>query len=372
MMHRPTLERNNWIVAVRALSQRRGSLGRSATPVHDEPVVDLLPSTRPTADLGSGAACVAVAVSNVTEEIITAAMRSSGQKYDVVQFEYDEILGFSSNDDDLYQLYLDSVKQAFWHSQSSTVVGYGTENSGTSMSMWGTPLEVEGDRGQTGAVVVRRHGGLFLKSVTHLLSLVYSQHQTNLTGSPTRNTRDGTANPPERLSCSFMAVGAHEVTDLLAVPNGGRHHHHHRRSSPGPRTGRSSGKKTRKPKQHLPPPLRTVAKHDRTEIPHLTEHTIDDVQRAGRLLSQAFDALDDHTLVRTKQRALQEKKLKRALKTGPSSTFRRGSTVAREDVQHVDVVCRLHVDRPSLGGGGGGRTRERTTLTFVVMSDVSR
>jgi hypothetical protein len=348
------LERHSWRVCISASSKRRGTqmlptlLNGDDGPVGNEPVVDVVTANNNGNNMSKGnvkeeliasggVAEIAVAVSDITGEVLTATSKQMGLTYDVLRFEFDEILGFSSSDDDLYNIFTNSVDQSYFNSQSTTVVGYGG-NKLKSLSLWGTPLEVDGEAGQIGRVVVRRHGGLFLRTVTKLLSHI-SQKRTEVVTKGGDSIGAGGKVPSttiERLSCSFMAIGTHNITDLFASERGGH-------------------------------PLRAVAKDNHTNITHLSEHSIDNMQRAINLLSSAFDVLDDQTLQTSKNQELREKRRKRALKTGPSASFRRGSAAARDEAQHVDIVCRLHIDREVCGS----QKIKRTTITFVEMSEES-
>ena len=316
------LELNNWNVSIRTISHRRATTKFTTsddTPIHDEPVVDVLPAAN-----NNTSAVVAVAVSDITGQVLTATAKENGlSSYEILRFEYDNVLDFSSSDDDCHALYSKSIDQAFWNKQSSTVVGYG---NGSEVSLWGTPLEVDGEAGQTGRVVVRRHGGLFLNTVTQLLGNI--ARSRGVDGVLHHNEQQGDV----RLTCSFMAVTAHDMTDLLAT-------------------------------NKTAPTLRTVANETCTDVTHLSEHSIDENGRASSLLSRAFEALDTNSLSTGKNTRLNSEKRKRALKTGPSSNFRRGSTILRAEILHPDLIIKLHLNHT--------KGLSRTTLTFVEMSSLN-
>ena len=350
---------NAWHVYIRAVSNRRGTKqwptlsDHDAVPAGDEPVVDVLATN---SDGTPSSAVVAFAVSDITGEVLTATSKQLGLSYEIVRFEYDDVLGFSSTDDDLHALYSFSVDQAYRCGTSTSVVGYGDSadiNDSAALSMWGVPLEVDGEEGQTGRVVVRRHGGVFLRAVSQLLGTI----------ARTRNELDGSniINEDVRLTCSFMAVTAHDLTDLLtsssddnAVASSGH--------SSSNSSSRNSPRRQRQRRRREAPTLRAVATDDCTNITHLSEHSIDDVNRAITLMSRAFTTLDNNAMLSGRKKKMRADKRKRAMRTGPSSDFRRGSTVTRQNALHPDVVVRLHIDRSS------STLPRRTTITFVEMS----
>ena len=45
---------------------------------------------------------MAVAVSDVTGEVLTAASKERGVSHDVLRFEYDDVLGFSADDERVF------------------------------------------------------------------------------------------------------------------------------------------------------------------------------------------------------------------------------------------------------------------------------
>ena len=339
----PLTTTNNWTVCVRARSDRRGTkrwpaMSKDDAPaLGDEPVMDLLPADEE--DFQSSSAVVAVAISDITGEILTADARESGASHEVVRFEYDQILSFSSNEDDLQLLTAPTVDRVLTDRIPSTLVSYGrTEDR--SLSMWGTPLEVDGDDESLGRVTVRRHGGIFLRSVAQLLTLMRQQAESDGANVGNgRNVSSSSSFMAPRLSCSFLAVDDHEMHDLLAPE----------RVNCQGRAGGASSRKT-------PSSLRAIASDRHTEVAHLTEHPIDDVGAASLLLTRAFESLDGRTMSREKQETARSQRQRRALKVGPSSSFRRPSIIVGS---MPDVIVKIHADRGST---------ERTTLTLVDMS----
>ena len=290
----------DWRVVIRVQSDRRAAKAwptladEDAPAVGDEPVVDVLtvsdsgpppPTTTTDSLLGTTNASssstrrnggmVAVAVSDVTGEVLTAMSKQLGVSHDVLRYEFDDVLGFSSNDDGVLRQFAPSIKRALHRSQNATCVSF-SMSSGESRgkTLWGTELD-----GSTSGLVSSadvkgsqegyspgtpssspkarftpdRHGGLFLRTISMLLSSEEWRMEAN-------HSKEANIH----LSCSFVLVpesASDGFVDLLSSRSGSKMH------------------------------LRAIARQDHTVIPGLSEHAIESVSSGAALVSQAISEI---------------------------------------------------------------------------------
>ena len=89
---------------------RRGRSAIACHPEHGLRVVDALLCVQ----RYDAVVRAAVAVSDVTGEVLTSTSQQLGLSYEVLRFEYDDVMGFSSTDDDALALISPAVDRALW------------------------------------------------------------------------------------------------------------------------------------------------------------------------------------------------------------------------------------------------------------------